>query len=497
MKKIKSIISVILCAAVCCGALAANAAAKSSGSVRSIKLKSKATVTIPSSKKTLTKAYKVTVKTRGKASKGFTAKSSKPSVADVKVSKGYIKVTAKKAGKAKITVTTKEKNSKGKKLSKKMIITVKKASTSVSEPASEPASEPNSEPASEPATEPASEPSSEPASEPNEEKDIKTMIKEKMESLKFCGVVRVTKNDELLFEVANGTISDDSDALITVDSQFAIGSVSKQFTAAAVMLLKEDGKLSVDDKIDKWFPDYKYAGTITVKNLLTMRSGIPDYANEYESLDEYYSRYNYSDSATEEENRKATRDWIFSRDLTFAPDTKTVYSNSNYFLLAEIVEKTSGISFTRFVKEKIFAPLNMNDTDTGSELVDRSRLVTPITGKYPAEIYTKGVAFGDGGIVSTAADMDKWMTSLRRHTLLSEESINEMTTDYSQGSGIKYGYGFMFDSKETWNHEGSIDSYLTYELIAPKKGYNVFVSTNRDDYNIFKQLSVFVKNNTY
>ena len=469
MKKIKSIISVILCAAVCCGALAANAMAKTSGSVKSIKLKSKATVTIPSSKKTFTRSYKVTVKTHGKASKGFTAKSSKPSVAAVKVSKGCIKVTAKKAGKAKITVTTKGKNSKGKKLSKKMIITVRKASKPVSEP----------------------------ASEPNEDKYIKAMIKEKMESLNFCGVVRVTKNDKLLCEVANGTISDDSDALITVDNQFAIGSVSKQFTAAAVMLLKEDGKLSVDDKIDKWFPDYKYAGTITVKNLLTMRSGIPDYANEYVSLNEYYSRYNYSESATEEENRKATRDWIFSRNLTFEPDTKTRYSNSNYFLLAEIVEKTSGISFTRFVKEKIFAPLKMKDTDTGSELVDRSRLVTPITGKYPAEIYTKGVAFGDGGIVSTAADMDKWMTSLRRHTLLSEKSINEMTTDYSQGSGISYGYGFMFDSKDMWTHEGSIDSYLTYELIAPKKGYNVFISTNRDDYNKLKQLSEFVKNNTY
>lgn len=134
MNKLKQIISVILCAALCCSVPAISVSAKSvKNYVKSISVKSKATITIPADKKTLAKSYKVTVKVNGKASKKFTAKSSNASVAAVKVSGSSIKVTAKKAGKATVTVTTKAKNAKGKKLSKKLALTVKKAA--VAEPA--------------------------------------------------------------------------------------------------------------------------------------------------------------------------------------------------------------------------------------------------------------------------------------------------------------------------------------------------------------------------
>lgn len=127
MKKLKQIISVILCVVLCCSVPAISVQAKSAKNyVKSISVKSKAKITIPADKKTLTKSYKVTVKVTGKASKKFTAKSSKASVASVKVNGSNIKITAKKAGTAKITVTTKAKNAKGKKLSAKLSVTVKK-----------------------------------------------------------------------------------------------------------------------------------------------------------------------------------------------------------------------------------------------------------------------------------------------------------------------------------------------------------------------------------
>ncbi|MBR1731647.1 MAG: hypothetical protein IJ725_04370, partial [Ruminococcus sp.] len=128
MRKLKQFISVFLCAAVCCSAFAISVQAKTAKKyVKSISVAKKATITIPASKKTVAKKYKVTVKTAGKASKKFTAKSNKTSVATVKVSGSYVKVTAKKAGKVTITVTTKAKNAKNKKLSKKLVLTVKKA----------------------------------------------------------------------------------------------------------------------------------------------------------------------------------------------------------------------------------------------------------------------------------------------------------------------------------------------------------------------------------
>ena len=127
MKQFKKFISVFLCAVLCCSVFAVSAQAKTVKKyVKSISLAKKATITIPANKKSITKKYKVTVKVAGKASKKFTANSNKTSVAAVKVSGSYIKVTAKKAGKATITVTTKAKNAKNKKLSKKLTLTVKK-----------------------------------------------------------------------------------------------------------------------------------------------------------------------------------------------------------------------------------------------------------------------------------------------------------------------------------------------------------------------------------
>lgn len=371
------------------------------------------------------------------------------------------------AGTAKITVTTKAKNSKGKKLKKTLTLTVKKAKV--------------------------------PSSDTQEKAyvaEYQDLVKSKMEELGFNGVVRVSKNDVVICELANGTVSSDSKKKITLDNQFGIGSVSKQFTAACIMLLKEAGELSVDDTIDKWFPEYEHAGEITVKNLLSMRSGIRDYVNASDSEEEYYSRYNYSSDASGAENRKATRDWIFSKDLLFKPDTRIRYSNSNYFLLAEIVEKVSGTSLSSFLKKNIFTPLKMNDTGPGEDLVSSARLLAPVKGEYPAEIYAKGIAFGDGGIVSTAADMDKWMISLREHTILSEESIAEMTTDHSPTSSLHYGYGIVLLDDGVWMHEGEIDTYLTHMLTAPAEKYNLFISTNSNDHQDLNALAKYVQETT-
>ena len=134
MKKLK-FISALLCAALCVSLFTAVSQAKTAKKyVRSLSVKSKATITIPANKKTVTKAYKVTVKVKGKVSKRFTAKSSKSTVAAVKVSGSTIKVTAKRAGTAKIKVTTKAKNRKGKKLSKTLTVTVKKQKVKKPEP---------------------------------------------------------------------------------------------------------------------------------------------------------------------------------------------------------------------------------------------------------------------------------------------------------------------------------------------------------------------------
>lgn len=313
--------------------------------------------------------------------------------------------------------------------------------------------------------------------------DMQAMLEKKLESLNFNGVAIVSKNGKILCEAANGKLSSGSKRDIGLDTKFAIASCSKQFTAASVMILKEDGKLSVNDTLDKYFPEYKYGKKITIKNLLTMRSGIPDFLNDNAS----FSKYDVSKNASEKKNREVTRKWIFSHGLNFTPDGAYDYCNSNYFLLAEIVEKVSGKSFSEFLKERIFKPLGMNDTGSNEELGYADNLAVSerdpwdlpgAKGKnIPITIRVKGLNVGNGGLISTARDMDKWLTSLREYTILSEKSVKEMTTDYNPYAD-HYGYGVQVTKDGACWHVGSLDYYASYSYTVPKKGYNFFAVTN-------------------
>ena len=310
-----------------------------------------------------------------------------------------------------------------------------------------------------------------------------SLIKKKLKEYNFNGVVRVSKNGKVLCEVANGKMSSGSNKDISADTLFAIASCSKQFTAASVMILADEGKLSVNDTIDKYFPNYKYGEDITIKNLLTMRSGIPDFLNENLS----FKKYNADKNASEEKNREVTRNWIFSHGLNYTPDGAYYYSNSNYFLLAEIVEKVSGMSFSDFLRERIFNPLGMNDTGSNEELAYSDRLavsnVDPwdLPGlkakKQPLTIRVKGLNVGNGGLISTAADMDKWLTSLSDYSVLSKESVKEMTKDYNPYAD-HYGYGVMVDKNGGCYHVGALDYYAAYTYTIPKKKYNFVAITN-------------------
>ena len=312
---------------------------------------------------------------------------------------------------------------------------------------------------------------------------LQTQLEDKLDSSCFSGVAIVSRNGKVVCEAANGTLSANSKKKINIDTPFAIASCSKQFTAACIMLLKEDGKLSVNDTIDKYFPKYKYGKDITVKNLLTMRSGIADFLNDNGS----FAKYDVSKNASEKKNRKITLNWIMSRDLNYTPDSLYDYSNSNYFLLAEIVERVSGMSFADFLQERIFNPLGMYNTGVNEELAYSKNLALSerdpwdlpgAKGKnIPITIRVKGLNFGNGGLISTAEDMDKWLTSFRNYKVLSKKSVKEMTKDYNPDSS-HYGYGVHVAKNGGVWHVGSLDYYAAYSFTIPDKGYNFFAVSN-------------------
>ena len=172
----------------------------------------------------------------------------------------------------------------------------------------------------------------------------------------------------------------------------------------------------------------------------------------------------------------------------FEPGERFYYSDSNYFLLAEIVQRINGKSYGDVLRERIFKPLGMNDTGVAEELAHDEKTVPPFFSdkSAPREIYTIGATFGNGGIITTVADMDKWLTALRKHTILDEDSYKEMTTDYSPDDG-HYGYGISLNDDGSLWHEGMADSFASYALTDPEEEVNVFIVTN----NAYARFSEF------
>lgn len=286
----------------------------------------------------------------------------------------------------------------------------------------------------------------------------------------FEGIVYVTKNGSTVYSQATGT--DENGNNLTIESPMYIGSISKQFCAASVMLLKEQGKLSLDDTLDKYFPEYKLGKQVKIKNLLSMRSGISEMVEQVSG---------HSADKTEDENIEIIKSWIFEQEFeNYDPDTCLEYSNSNYFLLGLIVENVSGKHYNDFLRENIFNPLGMNNTGFINEVTDNSFFSNGLTyNTFTAGEDAAGMCKGAGDMISTAADMDKWMTALTSGKVVSEESFKEMTTNYSPDSGSHYGYGLTGLSENSFGHTGGIGDYVSVNYFNRENGYNIFAATTK------------------
>lgn len=297
--------------------------------------------------------------------------------------------------------------------------------------------------------------------------DIETQIDKKLNKMDFEGIVYITHGDDVVYSTAIGKNEKGGD--LTVESPRYIGSVSKQFCATAIMMLKEQTKLSVDDTLDKYFPDYEIGKNITIKNLLTMRLGIPDLVNGAQT---------FSPKDNESENIASIKEWIFSQELMFEPDTKMEYSNTNYSLLAYIVETVSGQDYNDFVRENIFNPLEMNNSGFVNEVADNPYFSEELTYETLTAYEDKGTAKGAGDVVSTASDMDKWMNGLMKGKIISDESYREMITNHSPDQAAIYGYGLSGMYKKGMGHTGSIGNFLALDYFNEELGYNIFIATD-------------------
>ena len=326
-----------------------------------------------------------------------------------------------------------------------------------------------------------------------QKEELLQMAQEDMDSTLFLGAVCATLDGDEILSAASGKANKDEDIDNTADVAYRYASITKQFTAAAILLLYEQKRLDLQDTIDKYFPDYTHSKEITVHELLCMRSGLEDYINDNDNLDsncepqgrkDVEIEFAVSPDKSAKENRAAIQSWIFAQPLRFEPDTRSEYCSSGYMLLAEIVEQVSGQTFSDFAQEHFFDPLGMTtagflgsyDKDDVTVAKAYHRSGNMEWTEYP------GAWFGAGDLICSPRDMTKWADALMNGRVVSKDSWKLMTTDYSgDASEMPYGYGLMItnDGGKTmiW-HTGHFPSYCSMMLMIPDEGFTCTTVSN-------------------
>lgn len=268
-------------------------------------------------------------------------------------------------------------------------------------------------------------------------------------------------------------------------SVFRIGSTSKQFTAACIVLLAEQKKLNLDDNLKSLFPDFpEYAEKITIRHLLNHTSGIRDYLQVA-----YLKGLGDDDYYVDAEIMK----WLINQsDLNFAPGEEHLYSNSGYWLLGQIVNKVSGMNMAEFAQKEIFEPLGMNNTHFHN---DHTAIVNNrASGYVPSENDNYKISMttldmiGDGGIFTNINDIKKWDDAYYDNSVLSEEFWNMMTQQgvLNSGEEISYASGLMvseYKGLKTVRHGGAFVGFRAELLRFPDQKLSIAIFANRGDAN--------------
>jgi CubicO group peptidase (beta-lactamase class C family) len=262
---------------------------------------------------------------------------------------------------------------------------------------------------------------------------------------------------------------------------FRIGSTSKQFTAACIVLLAEQGKLNLEDRLSKFFPFPDYANKITLRHLLNHTSGVRDYLTLA-----YLAGYDDDDFYTDEDVMKHL---VNQQELNFSPGSEFLYSNSGYWLLGQVVKQVSGVTMAVYADEHVFKPLAMKNThfhDNNSMIVvNRAAGYRPVDDHYEISM-TQLEMIGDGGIFTTIEDIAKWVDNFTTHKVGSQEFTNTMQTRgiLNSGDTINYALGLnvtSYKGMDIIRHGGAFVGFRAELVRFPTKGLAVTVLANRSD----------------
>ncbi len=292
-------------------------------------------------------------------------------------------------------------------------------------------------------------------------------------------VALISKGGKPIYRKAFGMASMENNVALTPEHVFEIGSITKQFTAVSILMLVEQGKLSLEDPINKYIENYPMHGhTITIHHLLTHTSGIKSYTGM-----ERWTKLWRNDMTPQE-----MIDLFKEEPMDFAPGEKYLYNNSAYFMLGYIIEKASGVSYPDFVEKNIFTPLGMKNSYYGSKskIIKNRALGYQKAEEYiNAEYLSLTQPYAAGSIMSTVDDLLLWNTAVHANKLVKKETLQKAFTNYKLNNGklINYGYGWGLNDingSATFEHSGGIFGYTTNAIYLPKEDVFVAVFSNCD-----------------
>ncbi len=319
--------------------------------------------------------------------------------------------------------------------------------------------------------------------------DLSVKLNAIMEKRDFSGCISVCKDSEVIYQGYHGYADYEARKPNDLETRFLIASVTKQFTAACIMMLAEEGKINLQHTLDNYLPEYTYASQITIRQMLNMMSGIPDMINEVivEEIEQDKTERTQEEQLIFEYQTQSRRfslsevlELVNNRELNFEPGTLMNYSNTNYSFLGFIVERLAGQSLGTFMEERIFRPLHMNET-----ICNPSMATSIGYARMDDKIVRLGYGndmSGDGCIVTTATDLSLWLNAvLTKNAILSKQSWEQILTMVPNPDKNNWleNYGFGWDKTGPWyQHNGGDMGYVTFVFMCIEKMITVAICQN-------------------
>jgi CubicO group peptidase (beta-lactamase class C family) len=304
-------------------------------------------------------------------------------------------------------------------------------------------------------------------------KTLDELIPKRLTEISPGCVVMVVKHDKIIYRKTFGLANTELNISMQPDMLFRIGSMTKQYTAIAILQLVERGKIALQDSIQQYIKDFPSKGyTITIENLLTNTSGIKDYLSEISNPSKQKETYTPKDGV----------DYIKDAPLNFKPGSNYRYSNSNFYLLGYIIEMVTGEPYEKYLQENVLGKAELKNTfyiNPKINIPNMPQGYSKFDGKIEkATLQPIDIMYSAGGLISNVNDIYKWHQALFNYQLVKKETLERATTPFKfpDGTFSEYGYGWFIkslDGSKTIEHSGSTDGFQSDEIYLPNE--NVFV----------------------